>query len=218
MSKTENSSRFQKKIRRLTQRRLLLALRTQRLRNVLFWLFALLFLIGALIMDIVSWYTGFYKSLSLLIMCIIFIPMMCIILIDEMMKPVGHKQRILEKYGNADMLLERLQEGATHILLETKTVVITESYIIDQRSFETYIPFGKLAAFEIDDGILHKLLFGSSDVYLNTMDEAGERFNCVIRKEDLHNKGKIVTLLKQCAPHAKYGMPMPDKKDSRKKE
>lgn len=206
MNQTENRSRYQKKIQRLTQRRLLLALRTQRLRNVLHWLLALLFLIGALIMDIYAWHTGFYKDITLFIMCIIFIPMILVIFIDELMKTGGHTKWFLAKYGNDDMLLDRLQEGAAHILLETKTVVITETYVIDQRSLETYIPFEKLAAFEIDDGLLSKLLFGGADVYLNTMDDAGERFNCVIRKKDLHNKGRIVTLLKQRAPHAKYGI------------
>lgn len=211
-------SRFQKKMRRLTQRRLFLVLTFQRIRNVILWLLALLFMIAALILVIVSWRMGFGKELSLLIMCIIFIPMILVILIEEIVKSGGQKHRLFQKYGAADILVERLQEGGEHILLETKTIVLTESYILDQRNYESYIPYGNLAAFETDDGAFQKLLFGSSDVYLNTLDAAGDRFSCVIRPKDLCHKSTIVTLIKKQAPHAKYGIPLPEKTQHRKKE
>lgn len=211
-------SRFQKKMHRLTQRRLFLVLALQHIRNVIFWLLALLFMIAALILVIASWRMGFGKELSLLIMCIIFIPMISVILIEEILKSDGQKHSLFQKYGAADILTERLQEGGEHILLETKTIVLTESYIIDQRNYENYIPYGKLAAFEIDDGLVHKMLFGSSDVYLNMLDAAGDRFNCVIRPKDLCHKSTIVTLIKKQAPHAKYGIPLPEKTQKRQKE
>ena len=212
MKQIDELNRYQERICKLDERRFLRQLHLQKMRKILGWTMLALLSAGIIVMVPVIWFCKPEMWDYRLALLFLLFPV-CLIasigmLLKERKKPGGRRQSLFEKYGSPDALLHSLQKGAGNILLETETVVLTESYIINQKNYAEYIPYQHVAVFGKKEEKLTAALLGvQEERFLLIKDDFGESFLIPVplqkyKQQDVLDV--IVVTIKLRAPHAEY--------------
>lgn len=128
-----------------------------------------------------------------------------VILLIGALRRGSPSERLTAKYGDLSEILAEIRRGADHIELETRSFVMTDTYIIDKNDYASYVPYSAIRTFGINDGTVGAMLTQSKAVYhLVVTDSSGEQQRYRLERKEQKRIVEAQMLIRKYAPQAAF--------------
>ena len=112
--------------------------------------------------------------------------------------------RVFRKYGSPDELAQRISEGSLSRLLESNKALVTDSFIMKHKDYETYVPFQSVLLLYRKEHRTNGVLDG---IYLVVHDAYGDSFDYPFKLGSKHEDEMqlAANAIAQSAPNCRLG-------------